>query len=263
MRWSIWKVAIAALALLSLIGSGLYTYFVTYRPDPARFPLRGIDVSHHQGLIGWRQVAATGIAFAYIKATEGGDWRDRRFQENWTAAAEAGMPRGAYHFYSFCRSAREQAFNFLASVPADPDALPPAVDLEFGGNCARRPGATEMLAELRVYLDLVEEALGKRALLYVTREFHDAYAEVLPTANPLWVRSILRQPTFTRRQWTVWQYHNRGRLPGIVGPVDLNVFAGGLRELELFRTRGRSFGLGPYGPSRKGYARNDARVPHS
>ena len=60
--------------------------FRGWEPDPDRYPVRGIDVSHHQGAIDWTAVAADDVAFAYLKASEGGDHRDRRFAANWRAA---------------------------------------------------------------------------------------------------------------------------------------------------------------------------------
>src|SRR5262245_48058079 len=89
----------------------------------------GVDVSHHQGHIAWAKLPRQGVDFAYIKATEGGDHADSRFSINWRAAHAAGIRRGAYHFFTLCRSGREQAYHFIRHVPVDAAALAPAVDL--------------------------------------------------------------------------------------------------------------------------------------
>ena len=99
----------------------------------------GVDVSNHQGDIDWSLLARTDIAFAYLKATEGGDFRDRRFQANWDGARKAGLPRGAYHFFTQCRSGADQARNFIGLVPREPGALPPVLDLEDMGTCRSGP----------------------------------------------------------------------------------------------------------------------------
>lgn len=224
-------VAVAAAALA--LGIAARAGFLHWQPDRERYPLRGIDVSHHQGAIDWAAVARDDVAFAYLKASEGGDHRDRRYAGNERAARAAGVPVGAYHFFTFCRSGAEQAANFLAAAPPLADALPPAVDLEFGGNCGRRPDAASMRAELDAFLAPVEAAHGKLALLYVTPEFFDAYRAALPP-RPLWRRSILHAPD-SRAGWTVWQYHNRARVEGIAGPVDLNVFAGDAAAFARWR----------------------------
>jgi lysozyme len=110
-------------------------------------------------------------------------------------------------------------------VPVDTRALPPALDLELGGNCALRPSRADVRAEIKVWLDAVEAHYGKRAILYMTEEFHDAYYSGSGLIRRLWLRSIARKPGFGP-PWNIWQYHNRGRVQGIAGNVDLNVMAG-------------------------------------
>lgn len=206
----------------AIVALAAWWWFREYRPDRDRYPIRGIDVSHHQGVIDWKTVDGDDVAFAYLKATEGGDFRDRAFARNWREARDAGIAVGAYHFFTFCRPGADQAANVLAVVPVEADALPLAVDLEFGGNCGRTPDGATMRRELDAFLAPVERAYGKPALLYVTPEFLDAYRTHLP-ARALWRRSILRKPDGAA-SWHVWQYHNRGSVDGIAGPVDLNVF---------------------------------------
>ena len=219
-RGSIRLLLLAVLA--AAVALAAWWWFREYQPDRDRYPVRGIDVSHHQGAIDWSKVASDDVAFAYLKATEGGDFRDRAFARNWREARDAGIAVGAYHFFTFCRPGTDQAANFLAVVPVEADALPPAVDLEFGGNCGRTLDGATMRRELDAFLAPVERAYRKPAILYVTPEFLDAYSKQLP-ARALWRRSILRTPD-AAASWQVWQYHNRGRVDGIAGPVDLNVF---------------------------------------
>ena len=147
-------------------------------PDPARFPLRGLDVSHHQGPIDWPSVASEPqLAFAFIKATEGGDWTDPRFAENWQEARAAGLRVGAYHFFTFCRPPLDQARHFLAVVPHAPDALPAAVDLELEGNCRFVPEKKDLQRDLLAWLEVVERGQGKRPIIYTTSEAYEAFLE--------------------------------------------------------------------------------------
>ncbi len=210
--------------LVPLVAAGLWQGFLHYQPDRHRYPVRGIDVSHHQGLIDWRAVAADDVVFAYLKASEGGDHADSRFAANWRAARQAGLRVGAYHYFTLCRSGAEQARNFLAATPPDADALPPVVDLEFGGNCGTRPDGATLRRELDAFLGPVEQRTGRPAVLYMTDEFRAAYGKALPD-RPQWRRSIVFAP-WGGQAWTIWQFHNRGRVEGIKGPVDLNLFAG-------------------------------------
>jgi lysozyme len=227
------------LALLVLgcaaLGVG-YMYFISFSPDRDAYPLRGIDVSNHQGLIDWRRVAADDVSFAIIKATEGGDWVDKSFTRNVAAAKEAGLAVGAYHFFTFCRPAVEQARNFIATVPRDQAWLPPVVDIEFHGNCPQRPTPEELSAELKAFLDPVEAHFGKPAVIYLIGEAEDRYSAIMPD-RLRWVRSLSLHPG--HEGWVYWQYHNMGRVDGIEGDVDLNVLEGGSSRLaELTRQQG-------------------------
>jgi lysozyme len=184
--------------------------------------VQGIDVSHHQGEIHWPTVADDGVRFAWIKATEGGDWVDPRFAVNWQAAGEAGIPRGAYHFFTFCRPGAEQAANFLAAVPAGEGELPPAVDLEYGGNCDQRPDTASLGEELEAFMRAVERATGQRPVIYATGALVRDHIALL-VGERLWVRAIhhplgMEAPVPA----AVWQYSNIGRVDGIEGRVDRN-----------------------------------------
>lgn len=223
---------LASLALACAVVVGAMAYFHTYSPDRGKYPVRGIDVSHHQGQIDWRRVAADDVAFAVIKATEGGDHVDTAFATNLRDARAAGLAVGAYHFFTFCRPGADQAKNFISVVPNDQPLLPPVVDIEFGGNCPQRPSPEQLNAELQAFLGPVEAAFGKTAIVYLTDEAEATYAGRI-AARPLWLRSLLMEPD--RRDWIYWQYHNRGRVDGITGDVDLNVLQGGREKLaELF-----------------------------
>lgn len=197
-------------------------------PSFRRYPVQGLDISAHQGQIDWPRVAQGPWSFVYIKATEGGDFKDPTFAANWEASGKTGLPRGAYHFYTFCRTGRDQAKNFIESVPRESGSLPPVADLEFGGNCSKRPSTEELLPEVQIFLDALEKHYGLRPVLYVTETFAKTHlARGQLAAYPLWVRDIVREPReFVGRPWLLWQFSNRGRIPGIQGRVDQNVFAG-------------------------------------
>lgn len=185
--------------------------------------MQGIDVSHHQGRIDWARLPAQGVDFAYIKATEGGDYRDDRFARNWRGAGDAGIARGAYHFFTLCRPGADQAANFIAAVPRDPAMLSPVVDLEAGGNCADRPSKAAFIAEVVTFIRLVEAHFGKSVTLYLTQEFDAAYDISSRIPRRLWLRSLLLQPGWGARPWSVWQASSFRRLDGIAGRVDWNV----------------------------------------
>jgi lysozyme len=217
-------------------GAGLGGVLAYPHVDTARlwYDVIGVDVSHHQGAIDWPTLARTDIAFAYIKATEGGDFRDRRFQANWEGAQKAGLLRGAYHFFTQCRSGADQATNFMAAVPRERGALPPVVDLEHMGPCRSGPQRANLVGEVTTFLAMIEEHFGRRPVLYTDVMFDAAYLRGHFTRETFWTRSIVLPPWFRTDQWLIWQYHSCGQRAGINGSVDLNAFRGSRRQLEAF-----------------------------
>jgi len=230
---------VASIAFSAAALGGAYLHFMNFEPSASRYPVRGIDVSHHQGAIAWETLKGRGVHFVYMKASEGGDHVDTRFADNWTAAARAGLARGAYHYFTLCRPGIVQAHNFMRTVALDKTAMPPAVDLEFGGNCKHRPTRAEFLRELKAFLTTIERRYGKRPILYVTRSFHARYLTGELNDYGYWIRSIYFRPTVPGRRWLIWQFHHRGRRDGIKGAVDLNVFRGNRAAFERWRRTGQ------------------------
>jgi lysozyme len=118
---------LAALAVGGTLAA-ILAYHYEFQLAPLWYNVIGVDVSNHQGDIDWSALAGSSVAFVYIKATEGGDFRDKRFLLNWEGAKRAGLAHGAYHFFTQCRSGAEQAKNFIATVPREHGALPPVIE---------------------------------------------------------------------------------------------------------------------------------------
>jgi lysozyme len=218
--------AVIFIALVALIFFELGYVRFNY-PSVRTYPVQGIDISHHQDAIDWHVLERSDIAFAFITATEGGDHKDTKFEENWERAGRIGLVRGAYHFFTFCKSGREQALNFIETVPLEKVMLPPAIDLEFSGNCQARPTKEELHKELRDFTELVQKKYGRRLVLYITNESYEAFVRGEDLPYYIWIRDIYSKPNLAQGQeWTFWQYAHRGRLHGIKGFVDLNAFNG-------------------------------------
>jgi lysozyme len=222
-------IAAAALAVFLYL-HGVYRF--SY-PDPVTYPVRGIDISHHQGAVDWRRVAAQNIRFAYLKASEGGDWSDASFRTNLAAARAAGLSVGAYHYFTLCASGAAQAQNFLRALPATGLALPPAIDLEYVGNCAARPGNGKLAHELKTFIAALRARGLRTPLIYSTQSFFEDYLDADPAfaAYPLWVRNLYGETAWSRGRTILFrQFASHARLDGIRGPVDLNVFAGSKKQ---------------------------------
>ena len=241
-RWTIVGGAVAAATAL-LAPLVWFVAIPNWRPPLRDGEVYGIDVASHQGEIDWAAVAADDISFAYIKATEGGDFTDRRFDRNWREAERAGLDRGAYHFFTLCTPGAAQARHFLRTVPVDEGALAPAIDLELAGNCGDRPGRATVERELDAFLDIVEEAWGRPVVLYVGDDWDRTYPTRRRSDRPLWHRRILLRPDVDG--WTIWQVHGYAHVDGIDGQVD-STSLGPLRELRALAA-GRA---GPMSPCR-------------
>lgn len=222
---------LTSLLIISLIIGCRYAFYQGYirlnYPSLEKYPIQGIDVSHHQKQINWEKLDKERVRFAFIKATEGANHKDSLFASNWQQAKLCNIIVGGYHFFSFCKTGEEQAHNFIESVPNDSMSLPPAIDLEFGGNCKEENRKENLLNEVFEYIQIVEEHYQKKVIIYSTNEFYKQYLTEQFPNNPIWIRDIISKPELPdNREWVFWQFANRGRLNGIDTEVDLNVFCG-------------------------------------
>ncbi|MDG4881337.1 GH25 family lysozyme [Mesorhizobium sp. WSM4884] len=204
------------------------------RSSPRHLAVHGVDVSRWQGDISWGKLRAQGANFAYIKATDGGDHLDPMFMRNWRGADAAGLKRGAYHFFYWCRTAGEQADWFIRNVPKVDGALPPVIDVEWNGDssCRRRPSREKVLEKMQVFMDKLERHYGQRPIIYTSPDF---YRDNLRGAFPdyaFWLRAVAAHPSkvYPGRKWLFWQYSGSGLSHGVRGRVDLNVFHGDERQ---------------------------------
>ncbi len=195
---------------------------------PAGFEIHGIDVSKYQQTIAWssvREMEVNGIRvhFAFIKATEGTANYDAQFKRNWRKSREAGIIRGAYHFFVPSRDGKLQARNFINRVELESGDLPPVLDIEQLGNVS----LTTLRMELDEWLKTIEGYYGVKPIIYTNADFWEKNLKGHFDEYPLWVAHYL-QPNNPRisRQWSFWQHSETGRVNGIRSKVDFNVFNG-------------------------------------
>ena len=203
------------------------------------FPIQGIDISKWQGSIDWQAVRGAGTRFVFIKATEGGDFVDPKFLDNWNGARAAGVARSAYHFVYWCRPAHEQVMWFTQHIPQDPDALPPVLDVEWNSHsktCPQRIPKEQAMEKIRLMLAELERHTGKRPVIYTDIPFHEEVLEGEFNDYVYWIRSTAAEPSvrYRDRDWGFWQFTTTGRVPGIAGNVDRNAFFGGESEWQQF-----------------------------
>lgn len=201
---------------------------------PPDYEVHGIDVSRHQGRIDWEAVSEhssndVDISFAFIKACEGRTVRDNYFNENWRKAKEVNMLRGAYHFFRPHLTADEQFALFRNIVKLDKEDLPPVLDIEMRGSC---PPA-RLKKNVKRWLVLAEKHYGVTPILYTSYSFYRHYFSGKEFEKyPLWIAHYATEDlNRLTRKWDFWQHNEGGRVKGIRGSVDFNVFKGDYDDL--------------------------------
>ena len=201
------------------------------RITPQHHAVHGIDVSRWQGDMDWTTLKTQGANFAFIKATDGGDHVDPLFRKNWDAAGRAGVPRGAYHFFYWCRTGAEQAEWFIRNVPKEKGALPPVIDVEYNhqSRCKKRHSPQVVREKMKAFMDRVERHYGQRPIIYTAPDFYEDNLKGQFKDYPFWLRSVAAHPSKrypNRTDWVFWQYSGTGLSKGVTGQIDLNVFRG-------------------------------------
>ena len=205
--------------------------------DFPAYPIQGIDVSAHNGEIDFEQVARSGISFVYVKASEGANYRDRRFVENVTRAHQAGLKVGAYHFFRKDVEGDKQAINFIRAARAVHLDLPYVIDIEdwensvFVRNSTVKENLREMIAQLRhVNFDV---------MIYTNKSGYNDYIMDDFADMPLWLCTFTHPDSIDSQiNWHLHQYSHWGNVAGVDGDVDLDVFCGDSLQWEQWVATG-------------------------
>ncbi|MEE4578835.1 GH25 family lysozyme [Paenibacillus polymyxa] len=223
---------------------------------------QGIDVSHHQGDINFKKVAADGISFVFIKASQGKSFRSKTFLKFVKDAKAAGLMIGAYHYVDDSATtpemARQEAVNFVSAIK---DAggvstfdLPPVMDYESNKfNLSK----TAIIAVAKAFLQEVERLTGVRPIVYTYPSFIGNFSGL--SGYPLWIARYhaTKAPSDASgwSRWDFWQYsdgqyggtlpNGKMRVNGVAGPVDLNEYNGTVDELRA------RFGKGTAAPKKE------------
>lgn len=196
--------------------------------------VHGIDLSHYQGEVFWETVGQnTKTAYVYLKATEGGDRIDERYEKNIDLAHRYGLKVGSYHFFRPKSPLHLQLQNFMTQCRPGEQDLIPMIDIETTGGLP-----TDVFCDsLITFLAMVEKAYRQQPLIYTYRNFYnkhllgklDDYKLMIAMYTP-------EEPVLDdRRDITMWQYTSKGRIVGVSGYVDKSRFMGkhGLRDIRF------------------------------
>ena len=196
--------------------------------------VHGIDLSRYQGDVFWETVGEnTKMAYVYLKATEGGDRIDPKFERNIELAHRHGLKVGSYHFFRPKTPLKKQLDNFTAQcLPGEQDLIP-MIDVETTGGMP----SNQFCDSLMTFLWMVEKHYKQKPLVYTFRNFYNWHLQGRLNDYKLMVAMYLdEEPVLAdERDITMWQYTSKGRIVGINGYVDKSRFMGrhGLREIRF------------------------------
>lgn len=179
----------------------------------------GLDVSHYQGRIDWERVGREGgVSYVYCKATEGARYYDDTHTYNITMAHKYGLKVGSYHYYRPTVDIDLQLANLTSHVKADEQDLVPMIDIE------EDRGVTEaqFIADLVEFVRKVERYYGRKPLLYTGEYFYNRHFQGMFQDHQWMIaRYSNSQPTLKDgKRYLMWQYSDKGNIPGIRGMVD-------------------------------------------
>ena len=242
-RWAWW---IGGIAIILVYIWAFYYFFVSptgFRwralygdaEYPEGYEIHGIDISHYQGKIDWEQlknamIEGCPVRFVIIKSTEGASRLDDHFRENFHQVRDYGFIRGVYHFWSNKSSAREQAYYFLDKVHLTEGDLPPVLDIEHK---PADKSVDDFQRDVLTWLHIVEDKYHAKPIIYTYYKFKEKYLSA-PVFDdyPYWIAHYYVDKVQYQGKWKFWQHTDAGKLPGIKGYVDFNIYNGSFYDLR-------------------------------
>lgn len=242
-RWAWW---IGGIAIVVVYILAFYFFFVSptgFRwralygdaEYPEGYEIHGIDISHYQGQIDWEQlknamIKGCPVRFVIIKSTEGASRLDDHFRENFNQARDYGFIRGVYHFWSNKSSARDQAYFFLDKVHLTDGDLPPVLDIEHK---PANKSVEDFQLDVLTWLHIVEDKYHAKPIIYTYYKFKEKYLSA-PVFDdyPYWIAHYYVDKVQYKGKWKFWQHTDAGKLPGIKGYVDFNIYNGSYYDLR-------------------------------
>lgn len=218
-KFRLWRYAAIVLAL-ALGAFVLWRVILGWAPSRDDYPVQGIVVDANHGKLDWPMLAATGVDFTYILATNGSKNRDAQFAANMAGAREAGVRFGPLHRYDLCRLASDQATQFITTVPRTNSALPAAVEFGFSEKCASKPDRALVLSEVATFLSQIEAHLGKPAVLKISEDFEAQYKLSSSIDRTVWLEKTWLLPDYAARPWVLWTANPQRRIDGVDKPVE-------------------------------------------
>lgn len=197
--------------------------------------IHGIDISHYQGNVFWEAIGNNSkMYYVYLKATEGGDLIDAKYEQNIQLAHQYGLKVGSYHFYRARTPQEVQLRNFMAQCRPGEQDLVPMIDVETKSGLSNEA----FRDSLSKFLILVEKKYKQKPLIYTGANFYDHYLSggMLDNYKIMIAQYMAKEPVLVDgRDVTMWQYTGKGHINGVNGYIDKSRFMGNhkLREIRF------------------------------
>lgn len=195
--------------------------------------LYGIDVSHYQGPILWDSLNLMydefPVDFIFIRSTMGIDGVDARFEQNFKQARSFQFIRGAYHYYRPNENSEQQAENFIKNTKLEPGDFPPILDIE---ELPKKQSMDSLKAGLKHWLHLVETHYKTKPIIYSGEHFYNNHLKEDFDEYEVWIANYNFFVENLKPEWMMWQFTEKGTVPGIRTKVDVNIFNGSKNDLR-------------------------------
>ena len=204
-----------------------------YMQDGQVVSHKGIDVSRYQGHIDWKKVAESGVEYAFIRVgvrgygQEGRLSLDEKYRENIKGATAAGIKAGVYFFSQAVteEEALEEANLVLDAISGLDVTYPIVYDVEKTG--AKDGRMNKLTVEERtkmahVFIDRIKEA-GYTPMIYANMEMWSVLINMEEFEDVDKWYAYYSPTVYFPYEYAVWQYTDKGSVPGIEGEVDMNI----------------------------------------
>ena len=209
--------------------------YMTYKNENGeKISHLGIDLSYHNEMVDWDELAQSGIEFIMLRCgyrgyTEGGLVEDEKFAEYAAEANRVGINLGVYFFTQAItvEEAKEEA-NYVLNLIKDYDiSYPVALDSEYVNEDYARTNTVEISRELRsemaiAFCERIKEE-GYYPMIYASENWMRRNMDLeMLNQYDFWVAQYLDQNDFLY-DFTIWQYTEKGSIPGIDEHIDLDI----------------------------------------
>jgi lysozyme len=196
----------------------------------------GFDISEYQGEIDWTKIDSVEdlypLDFVFIRATAGKDKVDACFKDNWRHAGNRGFVRGAYHYYRPNENSLEQAAQYILTVTLKKGDFPPILDIE---KIPENQPMDSLKVGLHRWLDAIEKHYGVQPIIYTGERYYDDFLAEEFEGYIFWIANYNFFVEDINPDWAFWQFTESAVIPGIHGPVDINIYNGPKARLDYLR----------------------------